>query len=98
MQLASPVLASYNSEFEDNLSPIILPQSPYNDPVDLLFKAEDRTTSSMSFSTAVLSPTLNADAGSDGVSPLMNHSSNMASSMEDFKLDGDEHWTESKPR
>lgn len=98
MQLASPVLASYNSEFEDNLSPIILPQSPYNDPVDRLFKAEDRTTSSMSFSTAVLSPMLNADAGSDGVSPLMNHSSNMASSMEDFKLDGDDHWTESKPR
>ena len=86
------------SEAEDQASPLIGPaESPLLDPVSRLFSPPHRSTSTMSFSTAVLSPMMNG--GSYESSPVLRQrgtSVNVASSMEDFKLDSDEPWVEAR--
>lgn len=99
---ASPGVASDSelvvSEAEDQASPLIGPvESPLLDPVSRLFSPPHRSTSAMSFSTAVLSPMMNG--GSYESSPVLRQpgtSVNVASSMEDFKLDSDEPWMEAR--
>jgi hypothetical protein len=101
---ASPGVASDSelvvSEAEDQLSPLICAvESPLLDPVvSRFFSPSHRSSSSMSFATAVLSPMMSGE--SYEASPVLRQgtSVNVASSMEDFKLDSDEPWTESRTK